>query len=69
MTRMSIAMLLLALPVAVSAAEPGVQAEWHLRLRHEHVDDDLFARPADATTLRLRAGWRWTGPAGLSALV
>lgn len=69
MTRMSIVVLLPSLPAAALAAEPGVHAEWHLRLRHEHVYDDLFARPADATTLRLRAGWRWTGPAGLSALV
>jgi hypothetical protein len=33
--------------------------EWNARLRHEAVDDDAFARPADATTLRLRAGVRW----------
>lgn len=32
--------------------------EWNLRLRQEQVDDDGFARSADATTLRLRAGLR-----------
>ena len=32
------------------------QAQWNLRARYEHVDDAAFARDADATTLRLRAG-------------
>jgi hypothetical protein len=32
------------------------QAQANLRVRHEHVGDDAFARSADATTARLRAG-------------
>lgn len=31
-------------------------AQWNLRVRHEFVDDAAFARNADATTARLRAG-------------
>src|SRR5688572_25602290 len=48
------------LPLAATAAEPplGIEPEWNARLRHEHVDDDAFARGAQATTLRLRAGLR-----------
>lgn len=30
-----------------------------LRYRYEHVDDDTFARNADANTLRIRLGYRW----------
>lgn len=37
------------------------------RLRHEHVDDGGFARAAQATTLRLRGGVRWTPGPSLSA--
>lgn len=49
-----------ALPLFAGAAEPSaVSFEWNARLRHEHVDDAAFARDADATTLRLRAGVRW----------
>lgn len=48
------------LPLVAGAAEPAALSfEWIARLRHEHVDDDAFARDADATTLRLRAGVRW----------
>ncbi|MBZ4039995.1 alginate export family protein [Novilysobacter selenitireducens] len=50
-----------ALPAA--RAQPGTATDtqpvtWDaaLRLRHEHVDDDAFSQPADATTLRLRVG-------------
>ena len=50
-----------ALPAA--RAQPGTATDaqsvtWDaaLRLRHEHVDDDAFSLPADATTLRLRVG-------------
>jgi hypothetical protein len=45
------------LPAAASAAQRfDWQAQWNLRARYEHVDDAAFARDADATTLRLRAG-------------
>ncbi|HEX5755537.1 MAG TPA: alginate export family protein [Arenimonas sp.] len=54
--------LLLALP-ALAQAQTAPAAPAHgftvdLRLRHEAVDDDAFARDADATTLRARLGWR-----------
>ena len=66
---------LLALPAAALAAEPpapapaGFQLDWNARLRNESVDDDAFARGADATTLRLRAGLHWHWAAGFSALL
>lgn len=61
-------------PVAAVAGEPvgdepRIEPEWNLRLRTEHVDDDAFARDADATTLRLRAGLRFHLGAGIAALV
>jgi len=61
-------------PAAASAGEPAgtrnaVDLEWNLRLRTEQVEDDAFARDADATTLRLRAGLRFRLGAGVSALV
>jgi hypothetical protein len=43
--------------------------EWNLRLRHEQVDDDAFARDAAATTLRARAGLRFRFDNGFHALV
>src|SRR5436190_1828738 len=43
--------------LAQSTALPGGPT-LDLRLRSESVDDAAFARDADATTLRLRAGWR-----------
>jgi hypothetical protein len=53
---------LLAAPVEnVGDAKPPVSPitlEWNARLRHESVDDDAFARDADATTLRVRLGAR-----------
>lgn len=51
-------------PPASSAAKPWML---NLRYRHEHVDDDAFARPAEADTLRVRGSLahrfspRWTG--------
>ena len=53
------------------ASEPASwpSFEWNLRLRHEQVDDDAFARDAEAMTLRLRAGLRWRIGNGFSALV
>ena len=52
-----------------SASAAAVTLEWNARLRHESVDDDLFARDAEATTLRLRLGVRARLGAGWSALV
>ena len=46
-----------------------VTLEWNARLRHESIDDDAFARGADATTLRLGLGIRARLGAGWSALV
>ncbi|WP_240126326.1 alginate export family protein [Thermomonas alba] len=43
--------------------------EWDLRLRHEAVDDAGFARRADATTARLRAGLRLAPAPGWSMLL
>ncbi|MFD0737862.1 alginate export family protein [Lysobacter koreensis] len=51
--------LLLAACALPAAAGDVVQPQWNLRLRHEHVADDAFARNAGATTLRLRAGLRF----------
>jgi hypothetical protein len=41
---------------ATGAPPPATTTSLDLRLRHEQVDDDAFARDAAATTLRLRAG-------------
>ncbi len=63
---------MIAIPSIVYAAEPApapLQVEWNARLRHEVVDDDAFARGANATTLRLRAGLSLHFGAGFSALV
>ena len=60
------------LAAAAEAAEPAtrpVSLEWNLRLRHEHVDDDAFARDANATTLRARAGLRFRFDGHFSALL
>lgn len=54
----------------LQAAEPRrLTTEWDLRLRHEQVDDAAFARDADATTLRLRAGLRMAAGNGLHGLL
>ena len=42
---------------------------FEMRLRNEQVDDDGFARKADATTLRLRLGYRTRSHAHVSGLV
>lgn len=62
--------------LSANAAEPPAGApaasfawEADARLRHEHVDDDAFARDAHATTLRLRAGLRWTIAPAFDALL
>ena len=56
-------MRLLPLCLACVACAPAFAAdpftlEANARLRHESVDDALFPRDADATTLRLRLGVR-----------
>src|SRR5690349_21612090 len=48
---------------------PSWQLEWDARLRHEQVDDDAFARNADADTLRLRLGLHGEFGHGWSGLV
>ena len=65
------AALLAAAPACAAAADPapGLHLEWNARLRLETVDDDAFARSADATTLRLRAGLRWHAASGFDALL
>ena len=70
---------LLALPAIAAAAAPEPAAapattlpwqfEWNLRLRQESVDDEAFARDAEATTARLRAGLRLQPGGGFSALL
>lgn len=50
-------------------AQTASAAIFDARLRHEHVDDDLFARPADASTLRLRLGYRSAVHSGWSSLI
>ena len=65
--------LLACLPAALAAhAAPQavtVDPTWNLRLRHEHVEDRAFARDANADTLRLRAGLKFTFAEGWSALL
>jgi len=52
-------LLALATAPAWAADTPApLQLEWDARLRHEQVDNDAFARNADADTLRLRLGLR-----------
>jgi hypothetical protein len=54
---------------AAGAAPSLLRWEWNARLRQESVDDDAFARNADATTLRLRAGLRLQSGSGFNALL
>lgn len=67
--------ILLAAALSAHAAEPGthdagaIAWEANARLRTEHVDDAAFARDAWATTLRLRAGLRWTISPAFDAFV
>lgn len=63
------ALLLAAAIAPAQATETGVRPEWDLRLRHEQVDDDAFARGAEASTLRLRAGLRLAWADRWSALL
>lgn len=70
---LALRLCLLAVGCAVScasvAATAPITAEWDMRLRHEAVADDAFALDADATTLRIRAGLRFHGNRGWSALL
>lgn len=62
-------LLSLVLPGLACAEPPIADITWGLRLRHERVDDDAFARNARADTLRLRAAIRFAFGGGWSALV
>jgi hypothetical protein len=52
-----------------ASAGPSWQLEWDARLRHERVDDDAFARSAEADTARLRLGLHGEFGHGWSGLV
>ncbi|KZC19359.1 MULTISPECIES: alginate export family protein [Rhodanobacter] len=52
-----------------ASAGPSWQLEWDARLRHERVDDDAFARSAEADTVRLRLGLHGEFGHGWSGLV
>ncbi len=55
--------------VPVPAQSFTLEASWHLRLRHEQVNDDAFVSSARADTVRLRAGLRFAFDAGWSAYI
>jgi len=63
------ALALCAGPLAL--AGPAGDGQWtaHMRYRHESVDDDAFARAAEADTLRLRLGWSQAFAHGFSTAV
>lgn len=66
----ALVLLLAAAAAPVHAADPPkASLEWDLRLRHEAVDDAGFARRADATTARLRAGLRLAPAPGWTLLL
>ena len=71
--RVPVLLCMICLPLvctAQSAAQSAtVDPTWNLRLRHEQVDDDAFARDANADTLRVRAGVKFTFADGWSALL
>lgn len=66
--RCCIAMALACGASPVAFAEEGDAGTWtaNVRYRHETVDDDAFARRADADTLRLRLGWSRAFASGFS---
>ncbi len=66
---LAIALSAAAAPLPAIAADDALTFEWNLRSRWEHVDDAAFAEPADAATVRLRAGLRGTFAHGWSALL
>lgn len=59
--------LLMAASLPAAAADTAF--DWNLRLRHETVDDDAFARDAQADTARLRAAIRGSFANGFQWLV
>lgn len=67
--RAAVLLPLLGLPLLAQAQASAVEPEWNLRLRHEQVDDDAFARNARADTLRLRAGLHFALGGGWTALL
>ena len=67
--RCLLAAALFCLPAFAHAQPDPVEPTWNLRLRHELVDDDVFARDARADTLRLRAGFRFALGDGWTALL
>jgi hypothetical protein len=77
--RQRLALLCVLLPTAAFAAVPGLAPATpvppapgptlELRLRNEHVDDAAFTRAADATTLRMRVGYRTPVRARLGGVV
>ena len=56
-------------PAHAGESRPDATFAWNARLRYEQVDAAAFAAPAEATTLRLRAGLRLGGATGWSALM
>ena len=65
----AIAIGLLASPALYAADAAKSSFEWDLRVRHESVDDAGFARNAEATTARLRAGLRLAPAPGWTVLL
>ena len=65
----AIAIGLMAAPALYAADAPKSSFEWDLRVRHESVDDAGFARNAEATTARLRAGLRLAPAPGWTVLL
>ena len=59
----------LLMAASLPAAAADMSFDWNLRLRHERVDDDAFARDAQADTARLRAAIRGSFANGLQWLV
>ncbi len=66
--RLALLLLATALPTAAQADERFTPS-LDLRLRHERVDDDAFAREAEASTARARLGLRFQPTPAWSALV
>lgn len=68
----AIAIALLAAPGASALAQTAAPRDgftFEARMRNEQVNDDLFAKNADATTLRIRLGFRTLSYHGLSAYI
>ena len=67
--RIPLLLLCVAALPAQAQERPKLTLEWDLRGRHEQVDDDAFADPARASTLRLRAGLRFASASGWNGLL